>query len=685
LKKRSLLKEFFGFDSFREGQEEIIDAVAAHQNVLAIMPTGGGKSLCYQLPAISRGGITLVVSPLIALMRDQVRSLAQVGISAGSITSQNTEVETLDIIEKAQSGMLKMLYVAPERLSSNTFIKLIKSLNIEFIAVDEAHCVSQWGHDFRPDYLKIGDLRNMLGDVQIVAFTATADPKTQEEIIKSLFEKRPTIFVKGFDRPNIRLICKIKNQPRRQLLDFVKSRADQSGIVYCGSRAKTEVLAKALLDEGHNADFYHAGMDSHRRQLVEGKFQSEDGLIVCATIAFGMGIDKPDVRFVIHADLPKSIESYYQEIGRAGRDGLPADTLLLYGLDDVRFRRIQIDENSAVFEKKVADHGRLNALLGFVESQSCRRSKILEYFEKKTTPPCKNCDICSNSPKLFDATELIRKALSVILRTEENFGSAYLIDILRGVRNDKILSRLHDQLPTFGLGHDLNKHQWQSIFLQIMGLDLVRPSPERHGALFLTKKALPILRGDEKVTLKFDIFETSSVIDNIAQPVFLVAEQDEPLFATLCMKRKELADSMQVPAYIVFSDKTLVEMVIKKPTNIDEMSLISGIGRKKLLKYGIVFLSLINQDGILDMHPLRKKIAGRPTAKLYDVILEVINKNARGISGLDKPLHISASIIVRISESAPKTISDLKKINGMNNRLIERFGKPLVTAVKSLL
>ena len=275
--------------------------------------------------------------------------------------------------------------------------------------------------------------------------------------------------------------------------------------------------------------------------------------------------------------------------------------------------------------------------------------------------------------------------MSVILRTEENFGSAYLIDILRGVRNDKILSRLHDQLPTFGLGHDLNKHQWQSIFLQIMGLDFVRPSPERHGALFLTKKALPILRGDEKVTLKFDIFETSSVIDNIAQPVFLVAEQDEPLFATLCMKRKELADSMQVPAYIVFSDKTLVEMVIKKPTNIDEMSLISGIGRKKLLKYGIVFLSLINQDGILDMHPLRKKIAGRPTAKLYDVILEVINKNARGISGLDKPLHISASIIVRISESAPKTISDLKKINGMNNRLIERFGKPLVTAVKALL
>jgi ATP-dependent DNA helicase RecQ len=681
LQKRLILKKFFGYDSFRSGQEEIIDAVDNNKNVLAIMPTGGGKSLCYQLPAITRQGVTVVISPLIALMRDQVRSLTQIGVSAAALNSQNTEQETASIIERALKGELKMLYLAPEGLGSRRFTDLIRSLKVEFIAVDEAHCVSQWGHDFRPDYLKIGLLRKMLGNIQIVAFTATADPETQDDIAKCLFDRKPLIFLNGFDRPNIRLTCKIKNQPRQQLLEFVKGHKDQSGIVYCGSRAKTETLALALGDSGYKTEFYHAGMDSEKRKKVETKFQTEDGLIVCATIAFGMGIDKPDIRFVVHADLPKSIESFYQEIGRSGRDGLPAESFLLYGFDDVRVRRMQIDESLGGLEKKISDHGRLNALLGFVESQGCRRSKILEYFENKTFPKCQNCDLCSDPPKLVDATESIRKVLSVILRTKENYGATHLIDILRGMRTSKVQSTFHNKLPTFGLGHDISKQQWQTIFLQMMGLDYIRPSPERRGAFYLTKKSLPILKGDQAVTLKLMSLDAASERFQINRPLSLVAEKDEPLFIDLRKKRKELAAAMNVPSYIIFSDKTLIEMVSKKPVTIDEMGLISGVGQKKLLRFGDHFLRVINHTAMQKTHPLRKKIAGQPQAQLYDIIVDVINKNSRGATGLDKPLHLSPSLILKISEIAPKKIADLKKINGMTQRLLERFGNPLIKAV----
>ena len=681
MQKKILLKKFFGYDSFRPGQEEIIDAVDTNKSVLAIMPTGGGKSLCYQLPALMREGITVVISPLIALMRDQVRSLTQVGVAAAALNSQNTEQETIEIIEKARSGELKMLYLAPEGLGSKKVTDLIRSLKVEFIAVDEAHCVSQWGHDFRPDYLKISLLRKNLGNLQLVAFTATADPDTQEDIIKCLFDQKPEIFLNGFDRPNIRLTCSIKNQPRQQLLEFVKDHKNQSGIIYCGSRAKTETLALALSNSCYKTEFYHAGMDSEKRKQVESKFQTEDGLIVCATVAFGMGIDKPDIRFVIHADLPKSIESFYQEIGRSGRDGLPAESFLLYGLDDVRLRRMQIDESLGDLNKKIADHGRLNALLGFVESQGCRRSKVLEYFEQKTFPNCQNCDLCSDPPKLFDATESIRKVLSVILRTKENYGAAHLIDILRGMRTSKVKSSSHDRLPTFGLGSDISKQQWQTIFLQMMGLDYIRPSPERRGAFYLTKKSLPILKGNQAVTLKLISVERAYSSNHIGQPLSLITEKDEPLFIDLRKKRKELAVAMNVPSYIVFSDKTLLEMALKKPKNIDDMSLISGVGQKKLLKFGDHFLGVINRTTTEKTHPIRKKIAGQPQAKLYDIIVDVINRNSRGETGLDKPLHISPSLILKISEIAPTKISDLKKINGMSQRLLDRFGEPLVKAV----
>ena len=388
----ALLASVFGFPAFRPGQAEIVAAVAAGRNVLAIMPTGGGKSLCFQLPALMRDGVTVVISPLIALMRDQVRGLREAGVEAGALTSGNTEAETEAVWSALEAGRLKLLYIAPERLASGGMERLLRRARVALIAVDEAHCVSQWGHDFRPDYLRIGALRRALR-VPLAAFTATADAETRDEIVARLFDgAAPEIFLRGFDRPNLSLAFEVKSQPRQQVLSYAAARRGQSGIVYCGTRAKTETLAAALEAEGHSACAYHGGMEPEARRAVEQRFATEDGLIVVATIAFGMGVDKPDIRWVLQADLPKSIEAYYQEIGRAGRDGAPADTLTLYGPDDIRFRRGQIDEGLAPPERKEADHARLNALLGLAEATACRRQRLLGYFGEESGP-CGNCDL----------------------------------------------------------------------------------------------------------------------------------------------------------------------------------------------------------------------------------------------------------------------------------------------------
>ncbi|MFN4099417.1 MAG: RecQ family ATP-dependent DNA helicase, partial [Pararhodobacter sp.] len=419
---KALLARVFGFSAFRPGQEEIVQAVIDGQDVLAIMPTGGGKSLCFQLPALAREGLTVVISPLIALMRDQVRGLQEAGVSAAALTSGNTREETDEIFAALDDRRLKLLYIAPERLASSGTTALLRRSDCRLIAVDEAHCVSQWGHDFRPDYLRIGELRQALG-VPLAAFTATADAATRQEIIDRLFAGRdPSSFLRGFDRPNIRLAFAVKDNPRKQILAFAAARKGQSGIVYCATRARTESLARALEDDGHTAQAYHGGMEDWERRKVETLFQTEEGLIVCATVAFGMGVDKPDIRWVAHADLPKSIEAYYQEIGRGGRDGLPADTLTLYGQDDIRLRRSQIDESNAPPERREADHGRLNTLLGLAEATACRRRMLLAYFGE-LSEPCGNCDLCESPVKTFDATEAVRKALSAMLRTGENFGT----------------------------------------------------------------------------------------------------------------------------------------------------------------------------------------------------------------------------------------------------------------------
>ena len=586
---KTLLKDVFGFKKFRPGQREIIDAVACGENVLAIMPTGGGKSLCFQLPALLNDGLTIVISPLIALMRDQVRGLQAVGVVAAAITSGNTQEEVDKVFSQIISGDLKLLYLAPERLVSRKIHNILNRADVTSIAVDEAHCVSQWGHDFRPDYLRIGELRRTLR-VPLSAFTATADKETQQDIMERLFDGAASkVFLRGFDRPNIYLSFMPKDNPRRQIMDFVHQRKGQSGIIYCGTRAKTETLARALEEAGHSACSYHGGMDADRRRVVESRFTLEDGLIVVATVAFGMGVDKPDVRWVVHADLPKSIENYYQEIRRAGMDGGQAETLTLYGAGDIRFRRSQIDEGLAPDGRKSADHGRLNALLGLAEALECRRLNLLEYFGEKNIK-CGNCDLCGNSPETFDGTEPVRKALSAILRSDQYFGAGHIIDILLGNLTDKVTYNRHQNLTTFGVGKDLSRVKWKAVFRQMMGHDLIRPDVERYGALRMTKRALPILRGEQSITLRLDTI--NSARRNYAVKA-LVGDDDAPMLSALKAKRRALAETAGVPAYIIFTDKTLIDMAQRRPLNLDAMSRINGVGAKKLENFGNIFLACL--------------------------------------------------------------------------------------------
>ncbi len=662
-----LLRDVFGFDDFRPGQEEVVDAVTAGENVLAIMPTGGGKSLCYQLPALLREGVTVVISPLIALMRDQVRALQEAGVEAGALTSGNTPEETDAVWEALEAGRLKLLYMAPERLAAGSALGMLRRINVSLIAVDEAHCVSQWGHDFRPDYLRIGELRRAL-NVPLAAFTATADAETQDEIVEKLFDGiEPRKFLRGFDRPNIHLAFAAKDGPRKQILDFAAARKGQSGIVFCGTRSKTEALAQALRADGHTACHYHGGMEAEDRRIVETRFAREDGLIVVATVAFGMGIDKPDIRWVAHADLPKSIEAYYQEIGRAGRDGAPAETLTLFGPDDIRLRRSQIDEGLAPPERRMADHARLNALLGLAEALHCRRQTLLGYFGEQAQP-CGKCDLCDTPPEVFDGTTPVRMALSAILRTEEWFGAGHLIDILLGNETDKIRARRHDALPTYGIGKEWSRPQWQSIFRQMMGHDLVRPDPERHGALRMTEAAKPILKGEEQITLRKDTIREATRRPAVRA---MVAEEDAPLLSALKAKRRALAEAARVPAYVIFPDRTLIEMAETRPATLDEMARIGGVGAKKLERYGDAFLEVV-AGPVTAVHPVRRKLAGREQGAIYDQLLAVQNQLSRGSDGIDKPLTCSASQLAKVAELRNGDVQALERLLG--ERRAERFG-----------
>ena len=587
----SKLQTVFGFDAFRPGQAEIIGAVLAGEDVLAVMPTGSGKSLCYQLPALVRTGLTVVVSPLIALMRDQVAQLQANGIEAGSLNSSVTPDESRRVFDALRQGSLNLLYVAPERLVRPEMIDLLRG-NLAVLAIDEAHCVSQWGHDFRPEYLTLGETRQALGNVQTIAFTATADAATRADIAQRLFANDPRIFVGGFDRPNLRLAMQAKKGGTRQILDFIAGRQGQSGIVYCSSRAGTEELAQLLRDNGHNALAYHAGLDQRVRETNQDRFQREDAMIMAATIAFGMGIDKPDVRFVCHADMPKNIESYYQEIGRAGRDGLPAETLTLYGMGDVRLRRVQIEENATSDAQKRVEHQRLNALLSLCEAPQCRRQTLLAYFGE-VSEPCGNCDLCLSGVETFDGTIDAQKVMSAILRTGQRFGTEHLINVLLGVENDVVLRWGHEALPTFGVGKGRKRDEWRSIFRQLYAAGLIHMDIGELSGWSLTEPGSHVLRGKQTVALRADVLRTEKTKRTASAPAAAIDAADAPVLAELKRLRTSLAQAQGVPAYVIFPDRTLLELAAKRPQNLAEMRQIHGIGQAKLDRFGQAFLEVL--------------------------------------------------------------------------------------------
>jgi ATP-dependent DNA helicase RecQ len=588
------LRSTFGFEDFRPGQRAIVETVLAGADVLAIMPTGSGKSLCYQLPALLRDGLTVVVSPLIALMRNQVAQLKSYGVAAASLNSANDLVENREIAGRLSRNELRLVYVSPERLAKTDTLALFKRAKVSLLAVDEAHCISQWGHDFRPEYLALGAAQAELGGVQTVAFTATADTATRADILAKLFRRSPTVFVHGFDRPNLRLRMRAKTSGRGQIMDFVRAHFGQSGIIYCGSRRKTEKVADFLRESGAKAFPYHAGLEPAVRSRHQDMFLQEDGVVMVATVAFGMGIDKPDVRYVLHADLPSNIESYYQEIGRAGRDGLPADTLTLYGMGDIRLRRMQIEDREASDEQKRVDRKRLNALVGLCESARCRRQVLLDYFGEAAAP-CGNCDICLDGAEVVDGTIAARKALSAMVRTGERFGSEHLANLLCGEGTEAILKYGHDRLPTFGVGKEHGKPEWRAIFRQLHGAGLIAMDSDGYGRWSMTPEGRLVLKGAAMFALRKDTLKPSRRAARDGAAPAETADADPVLFEALKRRRLELAKDRGVPAYLVFADKSLIDMARRKPATPAEMSRVHGMGEVKLAQYGHVFLDVIRR------------------------------------------------------------------------------------------
>ena len=588
-----VLQTTFGFSHFREPQQAIIDAVVAGNDAFVLMPTGGGKSLCYQIPALVRPGCGVVISPLIALMQDQVSALQQLGIRASFLNS-TLDAHSASAVEQALlSGELDLLYLAPERLNQTRTRALLDSATLSLFAIDEAHCVSQWGHDFRADYLQLEQLQHLFPSVPRVALTATADPRTQQEIVDRLGLEQAAKFIVGFDRPNIQYRIGLKNNPRQQLLRFLKEEhPTDAGIIYCLSRKKTEEIAQWLTEQGFDALPYHAGLSAELRAAHQARFLRDDSVIVVATIAFGMGIDKPDVRFVVHLDLPKTVESYYQETGRAGRDGAPATAWMIYGLQDViKLRQMMQGSQGSDQHKRLEQH-RLNAMLGLCEITSCRRQSLLQYFGEDYPQPCGNCDSCLDPAKTSDATEACRMALSAVARTGERFGVNHLIDVLRGKETDKMWQFEHHLLPTFGVGTALDNHQWRSVFRQLVGRSYLSVDVEGYGALKLQAQCRPLLRGEVSIALRLD--QKQKVIKRQTKTT-LPAEIDVGMWEALRECRREQAEEQGVPPYVIFHDSTLIEMCTRLPQTRDEFANLTGVGERKLLKYADAFLAAIRR------------------------------------------------------------------------------------------
>jgi ATP-dependent DNA helicase RecQ len=587
-----ILTRTFGFQAFRPGQAEILQAVLTGENVLAVMPTGSGKSLSYQLPAALEPGLTVVVSPLIALMRDQVMQLRALGIAAESLNSANSPGENQAVERSIREGTLKLVYVAPERFAVPGMVDLLRRGGARLLAVDEAHCISQWGHDFRPEYGLLRDVAEALGDIQTIAVTATADGPTRRDIVAKLFPREPRIFVRSFDRPNLYLAMQRKARAPRQVADFVTRHRGETGIVYCSSRKRTERLAEMLSLQGHRAISYHAGLEPGLRSLHQDEFVQTDGVVMVATIAFGMGIDKPDVRFVCHADMPQSIEAYYQEIGRAGRDGLPADTLTLWGEEDIELRRRQIADGGMSRERRMLETRKLQSLVALCETPRCRRQTLLKAFGEESQP-CGNCDICNGRYRLFGGKVEAQKVMSAVLRTSGRFFARHIAKILTGDLTDSIRRHAHDEIKTFGAGRERDEAEWRSFFRQLHAADLIAQDAGDDGRWIVTEAGRRVLTGDDDVTLRGAPVTDERMDAPKARLGEGLTTSEQTLLAAMKAERTRLARDGRVPAYTIFPDRTLIELSTRRPQTIEQMRAVHGIGEAKLARYGRIFLDII--------------------------------------------------------------------------------------------
>lgn len=596
---KETLAAVFGYPAFRPHQGEIIDALIRGEDAFVLMPTGGGKSLCYQIPALHRPGVGIVVSPLISLMKDQVDALRANGVAAAYYNSTLSAVEARSVLAELHGGRLDLIYVAPERLMADGFLERLSEMELALIAIDEAHCISQWGHDFRPEYVQLGRLRSLFPAVPIIALTATADSQTRDDILKRLGISRSACRITGFDRPNIRYTVEDKQKPFAQLLNFLRTREPyDAGIVYALSRKRVEDVAARLCEAGFAAAPYHAGLPDRERARVQDAFQRDDLQLVVATVAFGMGIDKPNIRFVVHYDLPKNIESYYQETGRAGRDGLPAEALLLFGYGDIAISRGLIENGGNPEQNRIELH-KLNSMVGFAEARSCRSRVLLGYFGESPRADCGNCDICLNPPEHYDATEDARKALSSVYRVGQRFGMGHVIDVLRGSRNERVRELGHDRLSTYGIGANLGQDEWGSIIRQLVHLGYLEQDLARYSVLRLTEAARPLLRGEQTISLARPRVRPISAkkAKKVREAAGGVRRENDGLFQALRTLRKEIAGREGVPPFVVFGDATLTEMAARRPANAEELLSVIGVGKHKLGKYGTEFLGVIAEFG----------------------------------------------------------------------------------------
>lgn len=587
----AILRQVFGYQQFRAGQSDIIATITAGRDCLVVMPTGGGKSLCYQIPALMLPGLTVVISPLISLMKDQVDQLRLLGVEAGYLNSAQTPQQQQQVIEGCQSNRIRMLYVAPERLRMGSFLQQLQRWQPSLLAVDEAHCISQWGHDFRPEYSAIGELRQYLPDLPIIALTATADDTTRTDISARLRLNDPLIHISSFDRPNIRYTLVEKYKPFDQLWMFVRGQKGQCGIIYCNSRNKVEDVAARLQKRGLSVAAYHAGLENSQRESVQDAFLKDNLQVVVATVAFGMGINKSNVRFVVHFDIPRNIESYYQETGRAGRDGVSAEAVLFYDPADMAWLRRCLDEKPAGPQKDIEQH-KLNAMGAFAQAQTCRRLVLLNYFGENRQTACGNCDICLDPPKQFDGLLEAQQALSCIYRAGQRFGLGYIVDVLRGSNNQRIREYGHDKLSVYGIGKDKSQEHWVSVLRQMIHLGLITQNIANYSALQLTESARPVLRGE--LPLQLAVPRIQNVKPRQTARTY-GGNYDKKLFAKLRKLRKSIADEDNIPPFVVFNDATLIEMAEQCPVKAHDLLLINGVGERKLERFGNAFMALIRE------------------------------------------------------------------------------------------